>query len=98
MHDKLRQKPVQLDFLIFASNFLWILNYKKREFCWFLAIGSLSFHPIFPIFGFNVHNNIAHKIVQPEFLFLPEASIGLRVHTKFRHMRYVLFGESLEKH
>ena len=26
-----------------------------------LAIGSLSFHPIFPIFGLNVHNNIAHK-------------------------------------
>ena len=26
-------------------------------------IGSLSFHPIFPIFGTNVHNNIGQKPV-----------------------------------
>ena len=33
-------------------------------------IGSLSFHPIIPIFGVNVHNNIAPKDVEEEFLFL----------------------------
>ena len=33
-------------------------------------IGSLSFRPIVPIFGVNVHNNIAQKDEQVEFLFL----------------------------
>ena len=28
-----------------------------------------SFHPIIPIFGVNVHNNIAPKDVEEEFLF-----------------------------
>ena len=32
-------------------------------------IGSLSFHQIFPIFGVDVHNNIAPKVVFVEFLF-----------------------------
>ena len=32
-------------------------------------IGSFSFHPIIPIFGVNVHNNIVQKDVQAEFLF-----------------------------
>ena len=32
-------------------------------------IGSLSFHPIFPIFSLNVHNNIAQKAVEVEFWF-----------------------------
>ena len=31
-------------------------------------IGSLSFHPIIPIFGMNMHNNIAPKDVEEEFL------------------------------
>ena len=30
-------------------------------------IGSLSFHPIFVIFGLNVHNNIVQKVVEVEF-------------------------------
>ena len=32
-------------------------------------IGSHSFHPIFPIFGLNVHNNITQKVLQVVFLF-----------------------------
>ena len=32
-------------------------------------IGSLSFHAIIPIFGVDVHNNIAPKDVEEEFLF-----------------------------
>ena len=32
-------------------------------------IGSLSFHLFFPIFGMNVNNNIAQKVVEVEFLF-----------------------------
>ena len=32
-------------------------------------IGSLSFHPIIPKFGVNLHNNIAPKDVEEEFLF-----------------------------
>ena len=30
-------------------------------------IGSLSFHPFLPIFGLNVHSNIATKVVKVEF-------------------------------
>ena len=30
-------------------------------------IGSLGFHPIFPISGMHVHNNIAQKPVELEF-------------------------------
>ena len=52
---------------------------KNGNFGGVLAIGSIGFHPIFPIFSLNVHNNIAHKIVRQEFWFLSEASIGLRV-------------------
>ena len=33
-------------------------------------IGSLSFYLIFPIFGFDVHNNITPKHVGLEFWFL----------------------------
>ena len=51
--------------------FYGFLITKNWEFWSFGAIGSLSCHPIFPIFGLNVHNNIAHKIVRPEFWFLP---------------------------
>ena len=32
-------------------------------------IDSLTFHVIYPIFGLNVHNNIAPKLVELEFLF-----------------------------
>ena len=32
-------------------------------------IGSLSFHPIIPTFGVNVHNKIAPKDVEEEFAF-----------------------------
>ena len=62
VHNNVGQKPVELYFWSFSLNFLWILITKNWKFWRFLAIGSLSFHPIFPIFGLNVHNNIAHKI------------------------------------
>ena len=70
VHNNFGQKSVELEFLIFASNFFYeFLITKNSEFWRFLVLGSLSFHPIFPIFGLNVHNNIAHKIVGPEFWF-----------------------------
>ena len=31
------------------------------------GIGSLSFHPIVPIFGVNMQSNISHKVVEVEF-------------------------------
>ena len=68
VHNYVGQKPVELEFRIFAYNFLWVFDYKKWEFWRFLAIGSLSFHLIFPIFSLNVHNNIAHKIVGPRIM------------------------------
>ena len=40
-------------------------------------IGSVSFHPIVPIFGVNVHNNIAQKDEEVEFLFLLLISMDL---------------------
>ena len=32
-------------------------------------IDAFSFHPIFPMFGVNVHSNIAQEVVQVEFWF-----------------------------
>ena len=69
VHNNVGQKSVELEFWIFASIFFMDFWLQNWEFWRFLVIGSLSFHPIFPIFGLNVHNNIAHKIVGPEFLF-----------------------------
>ena len=65
VHNNVGQKPVEWEFIIFTSNLLWIINYKKLRILEVLAIGSLSFHPIIPICGLNVHNNIVHKIVGP---------------------------------
>ena len=38
--------------------------------CFSNPIGSLSFHPIIPKFGVNVHYNIAPKDAEEKFSFL----------------------------
>ena len=62
-------------------------------------IGFLSFHPIFPIFGLNVHNNIAHKTVGPEFLIFASKFFYGLLFTKNRSKLGILevFGNFLKK-
>ena len=61
-------------------------------------IGSLIFYPIIPIFGVNVHNNIAPKDVEEEFLFFASNLNGSFI-IKNRQKVWILkvFGHFLKK-